>query len=44
MSEFGYFFAGIGIGLVCGFYLACYLMVILIKDCPETFAQFFKKK
>lgn len=44
MSEFGYVLAGIGIGLVCGFYVACYTMATLIKDQPDTFALFFKKK
>lgn len=44
MSEFGYVLAGIAIGLVCGFYLACYTMATLIKDRPNTFTLFFKKK
>lgn len=40
MSEFGYVLAGIGIGLITGFWLACYTMGMLIKDQPEKFASY----
>ena len=44
MSEFGYFLAGLGIGLAIGFHVACMTMKKLIKDEPEKFAQIFKNK